>query len=281
LVSSWCALARTGNRLLRFEVAKRVTNSRGVSQRVFKACGIRRQTVPKGICEMMTAGATLSTRYSFTAQFLRGGAIFARRAHDIEKSANSSISDELHAEHVACVVGAITQSAAALEAEISEVAIHGPGHHLGSDGIDANAREFLVPMADVIDNEPTLRRYDLVLHLLRRPPFNHGEQPYQDADLLVRLRNGLIHYKSKWGEQMDREKLFSRLQQLRFDKPTFLSPHTNFFPHRCFSASLASWSVTTGVELINVFYRSLAVASPLSTHSAYLTVPAPRREGKD
>src|SRR5258706_10562543 len=99
-------------------------------------------TAPVGLKAMMMAiRATADTRYSFTAQFLRGGAIFARRAHEIETSAN--VSEELRSEHVACVVGAVTQAAAALEAEIYEILTHGPGHHLGSNGINATARDFL------------------------------------------------------------------------------------------------------------------------------------------
>jgi hypothetical protein len=191
--------------------------------------------------------ATANTRYSFTAQFLRGGAIFARRAHEIEGNPEA-ISEELRSEHLACVVGAVTQASAALEAEISEVLIHGPGHHLGSNGINAGARDFLLPLADTIDRQPTLRRYEIVLHLLRMPAIDRGTESYPTADLLIRLRNELIHYKSKWGEQMDGPKLFGRLEQLGFDKPTFMSPHTNFFPHRCLSASLASWSVMTGLS---------------------------------
>jgi hypothetical protein len=213
---------------------------------------------------MGTMKATLSTRYSFTAQFLRGAAIFARRAHEIDARPDASISDELRSEHDACVVGAITQAAAALEAEISEVLIHGPGHHLGSNGLDAPGRDFLLPLADTIDSEPILLRYDLVLHLLRKPVFDRGAYPYQVADILIRLRKELIHYKSKWGEQMDGAKIFSRLEQLRFDRPAFTSPHTNFFPHRCLSASLASWSVTTGVEFINAFYHNLTITSTSS-----------------
>jgi hypothetical protein len=223
---------------------------------------------------MSTVRATASTRYSFTAQFLRGGAIFARRAHEIE--AGADVSDDLRSEHAACVVGAVTQAAAALEAEISEVLIHGPGHHLGSNGINATARDFLLPLADIIDGERTLRRYELVLHLLHMPAFDRGAHPYQIADLLIDLRNELIHYKSKWGDQMERAKVFARLQELKFDKPTFMSPHTNFFPHRCLSASLASWSVTAGVDFINAFYSNLAVASPLIAHAVHLIVPPPR-----
>jgi len=231
----------------------------------------------------VTAMATADTRYSFTAQFLRGAAIFTRRAHEIDLSEH--VSEELQSEHRACVVGAITQAAAALEAEIYEVLVHGPGHHLGSNGTDVTAREFLLPLANTIDGEPTLRRYELVLHLLHKPAFDRGAQPHQRANLLIGLRNELIHYKSKWGEQMDCASIFKRLQDLKFDKPTFMSTHTNFFPHQCLSASLASWSVTTGVDFINAFYKNLSVASPLTAQAMHLTVPEPRyltraRQGK-
>jgi hypothetical protein len=224
--------------------------------------------------QLITAQFTADTRYSFTAQFLRGGAIFAHRAHEIETTA-AALTEELHAEHRAYVIGAIVQSAAALESEISEIIMHGPGHHLGSNGVDAQARDFLSHMADVIDGEETLRRYDLVAHLLRKQPFDKGAHPYQPAALLIKLRNELIHYKSKWGAQMERQSLINQLEKLKFDKPAFISPHTNFFPHQCLSASLASWSVTTGVAFINSFYTKLEIASPLAPHAENLTVPSP------
>lgn len=220
--------------------------------------------------------ATAEVRYSFTAQFLRGGAIFAARAHKIEGDGADAASEEVQAEHRAYVVGAVIQCAAALEAEISEVAVHEPGHHLGSNGLDLSAQAFLRPFVDVIDDQPTLHRYELVLHLLRRPAIDRGVHPYQPADLFIKLRNELIHYKSKWGPEMDREKMFARLQQLRLEKPPFISPHTNFFPHQCLSASLASWSVTTVAAFINEFYSALGIASPLKAHEERLAVPPPR-----
>jgi hypothetical protein len=47
--------------------------------------------------------------------------------------------------YVACVVDAVIPAAAALEAEISEVLLHGPSHHLASNGQIATARDFLSP----------------------------------------------------------------------------------------------------------------------------------------
>lgn len=220
--------------------------------------------------------ASTTTRYSFTAQFLRGAAIFARRAHEIE-GANVVFTDELQAEYVACVVGAVTQASAALEAEIAEVTIHGPGHHLGSNGLDAAGRDFLAPLVEVIDGEPALRRYELVLHLLGKPALSRGTQPYQNADLLVRLRNELVHFKSRWTEEMGGQRLFASLEQLKLAWPKSSSLDMNFFPHRCLSASLASWSVITSVAFINAFYANLGFGSPLTAHSERLRVPPASR----
>jgi hypothetical protein len=113
-------------------------------------------------------------RYSFTAQFLRGAAIFAKQAHEMENAASQRADEEFIYEHRACVVASITQSVAALEAEISEVMDHGPGHHLGSNSIDVNGRDFLHPLSDMIDRERTLDRYELVLHLLKKPSLDKG-----------------------------------------------------------------------------------------------------------
>jgi hypothetical protein len=72
---------------------------------------------------------------------------------------------------------------------------------------------------------------------------------------------------------MERQKLFDRLLQLRLEKPPFMSVHTNFFPHQCLSASLASWCVITAGAFINDFYAKLGVASPLKAHEEHLVVP--------
>src|SRR5262245_7012714 len=95
--------------------------------------------------------ATLDSRYSFTAQFLRGAGIFAKRAREIESTSGSPAAEEITSEHRALVVAAIMQSSAALEAEISEVADYGPGHHLGSNGLDASTGDSLYPLAEFID----------------------------------------------------------------------------------------------------------------------------------
>lgn len=218
--------------------------------------------------------AEVDTRYSFTAGFLIGAAIFARHAHTIEAGTPTELSKS---EHRAYVVGAVVHSVAAIDTEASEITMHGPGHHLGSNGVDSAARDFLKPLAKLIDDETALDRYETILHLLRKPSLNFGAKDNGHADLLVKLRNELIHYKSKWGREMTAKRLFNRLERLELEKPPFMPMETNFFPHRCLSASLASWAVETSVGFLNGFYQHLGIKSVLDAHAKALVVPPPRK----
>jgi len=222
----------------------------------------------------------MPVRYSFTAQFVRGAVVFANKAWDIEAANIGKIAAELEPEYRAYVVSTVFQCAAALESEIAEITEYGPGHHLGSNGVNLPARDFLQPLADVIDGESTLHRYELVLHVLRLPVLERGTETYRTTSLLVKLRNELIHYKSRWDSAIDRAKLFASLRQLRLEKPSFITSDTTFFPHQCLSASLSSWCVLTTIAFITNFYSLLGVVSPLSPHLEHLVVPAPRFTSK-
>lgn len=78
-------------------------------------------------------------RTSMTGQFLMASAMQARAAQAIEAKPMADVLENDQVAHRGFVVGAIMQSTAALECEIWEVMIYGPGHHLGSNGIDLEA----------------------------------------------------------------------------------------------------------------------------------------------
>jgi hypothetical protein len=188
-------------------------------------------------------------RSSLTAQFLMAAAIQARAARGIEFAGlTGAVTEEDEVAHRGYVIGAIMQGTAALEAEIWEVKVYGPGHHLGSNGIDFQALDLLAPLADVIDGEKVLDRYRLVLHLLKKEPLDPGGQPWQDAALVVRLRNELVHYKSRWGEELERSALIRALQSKKHPKPPFIADAANFFPHACLGATCATWAAESCVS---------------------------------
>jgi hypothetical protein len=200
----------------------------------------------------ITAGASVTasadTRYSFTGQFLEAATLFARRARLIEGMPNDQISEELRSEHRGVASAALMQCAAALETEAAEICVYGPGSYLGSNGTDHSAR-----------------RFEMILHLLQRPALDKGREPYQSIALVVRLRNEITHYKSKWGQDME---LFTSLKALRHTPPPFIPMNMNFFPHQCLSADLAAWAVNSTVAFLDAVYDKLGVPSRFETYRA-------------
>lgn len=225
-----------------------------------------------GSFDLVGGTATMDVRSSFTATFVCASAGFARRAAELEAAHRDSIDDATRIEHRGFVIAAVTQSVAALEAESWGIISYGPGHHLGSSGIDTQALHFLQPLADIIDRESVLDRYWTILHLLRKTQLDRGAQPWQDADLLVRLRNELVHYKSKWGQEMEKQKLYKSLKKLGHPCPPFVKGGVNFFPHECLSAACASWAVRSAVAFLDAIYNRLDIPSPLKPYASHLTV---------
>jgi hypothetical protein len=189
--------------------------------------------------------------------------MYSRSALAVEAQPVATITEDAKLAHRAYVVSAIVQSTAALEDEIYQISSFGPGHHLGSDRTDQAAQQFLAPLAAVIDDQDVLTRYDLVLHLLRLPRLDFGAPPCQDARLVIKLRNEIVHHKSRWGSELEREKLWAGLRQKRLPRPTFVTGNVNFFPHECLSGACAAWAVDTAVAFLDRFYERLGMPTPL------------------
>jgi hypothetical protein len=213
----------------------------------------------------------VDVRFSFTWAFVAGAFQLAKRAQLIEATNAEELTEALKREHRAYVVGAVMQATAALEAEISDVVSHGPGHHLGDEHVDSLSRSFLKPLVDVIDRQPALERYELVLHLLKRPSLDRGQEPWASTSVLLKLRNEIVHYKSRWESELMGKKFWNTVRNLRLQPPPFVDANSLYFPHQCLSAACAAWSARCALNFIDAFYERLGIDSPLDPHRAYLT----------
>lgn len=235
--------------------------------------GRRMSTTNKKTNAFLSPSGTLQAdmRSSFTGHFLVAAAMHARAATDIETRAGQNVSEDDRFAHRGYVSSAVMQSTAALECEIWEVMTYGPGHHRGSNGTDVQARELLAPLAEMIDGESVLDRYATVLHLLKKAELKKGEQPWQDAALVVRLRNELVHYKSKWASDHDKSSLLRSMEGKRLSPPPFFQgTGWGFFPHQCLSAACASWSIESVVTFVDTFYEKLGMPDRLAGYRSRL-----------
>lgn len=102
-------------------------------------------------------------------------------------------------------------------------------------------------------------KYDYAFRCADVPPFDHGQQPYQEGHLLVRLRNYLLHYKPHdvvFGVQGIN--LGVALEERKFS-PNALTVDTTdpWFPSKALGAGCADWSWRAARALTDEFARRL------------------------
>lgn len=106
---------------------------------------------------------------------------------------------------------------------------------------------------DGIERKPILRKYQLALEMLNKPPLNQNDAPYRDAWALIELRNALVHYKPTWDPERKRQVELVQVLDRKFALSPFLGAGADFVSEKCMSAGCARWVVSTCLALIEEF----------------------------
>lgn len=205
--------------------------------------------------------------------------IAARKCHELElnppalspeeREKNASWSLWGGREHRSYAIASITASVAFLEACMNELYASAADPRLEIGGkLPENDRKALRDVETMIGSNALLDRYQLTLRLLGKLPFDRGVRPFQDAALVVRLRNELIHYKPRWRGGGEDENLSSdafRGAQALFEKGFSIHPFTTsgnpFFPDRCLGYDCASWAWKTVDAFAIEFFGRIGIES--------------------
>lgn len=227
----------------------------------------------------VTLQATADVRTSLTGQYFLGASFQAHQALTIEAKLSNTVLEIEQVAHRSYVIGAVMQAAAALECESWEVFTHGPGHHLGSNGTDFSAKSFFSPIAEIVEREPPLERYRVVLHLLGKAALSKGRQPWADAALVMHLRNELVHFKSRWGSELTQKAWLKALRDKKHKRAPFLADGITFFPYAALSAGCAEWAVQACIQFLDGFYERLGFPGRLDPYRSQFRLPtkAPQR----
>lgn len=187
--------------------------------------------------------ATATVRRNFSSQHLNAADHFARELHRHE------------AEYAGAGLGphfdfsswngsaAIILSFSAIEAAVDEA----------EDDLGLP-----VELTDALGRAPTLGHAQALLALRENVLFDQGAEPFQSAELLRILRNGLVHPRAEWDNARDRNKALSRkIVGAHLQLSPFLPDPDLAFPHGCMSAGVATWAATSARQFIREFRRRL------------------------
>lgn len=129
---------------------------------------------------------------------LAAGLFFARAADGLEQRGASATLTE----HRAYVVGAVLSSVSFLEARFNEFVAN--PFVRGSGFPPRSARRLAQALkSGRMDRLPILEKYQMAIFLAGKEPLPEGREPYQPADLLIALRNALVHFRPEWSRPLD------------------------------------------------------------------------------
>jgi hypothetical protein len=106
-------------------------------------------------------------------------------------------------------------------------------------------------LTDALDKASTLDHAQALLAHRGCVVFVKGAEPFQSADLLRAIRNGLVHPKAEWDNARERNrKLSDRINGARLPLSPFQPALDLAFPHGCMSAGVAKWAALTARSFI-------------------------------
>jgi len=118
-----------------------------------------------------------------------------------------------------------------------------------------------------------LEKYDIFLDLIGAEPFEKGRFPYQDASILIDVRNELVHYEPQWTYYQEEQELNKKTGHAKLEEklkyrfePSKMHPASYFaFPHYCLSSSCLEWAFRTSKELAMDFSRKVGIKNMVTS----------------
>lgn len=149
----------------------------------------------------VSASAKVSSRHYFATRHLWMARHSARLCQERESALVSANQVNGDIEHSSLAVTAVLSSVAFLEALVNEVFLDVVDTPLGqenrrNDGITDDAADLMRNLWE--DRASILDKYQLALVCARKPKFETGGTLYQKVNLLIKLRNELVHFKPEW-----------------------------------------------------------------------------------
>lgn len=217
---------------------------------------------------------SIKIRKYFSIQHIQSAALFAMHAYSIEKNYDGVFSDELFSHHSSYVTGSILSSVFFLEATINELfADTLEPHSQIVKKLNQATIQLMVKMWKLgvpkTANFKILQKYQIALELAQKKIFDAGAQPYQDVNLLVKLRNDLVHYEPESVKSPSSDDFgpadihrYEKMLSGKFLANPLTGQGNPFYPDKCLGHGCAEWAVNSSVKFVDDFFSRMGLFSP-------------------
>jgi len=152
-------------------------------------------------------------------------------------------------EHRGHVLSSIVASAAFLEAMVNELYQDAADDHAPPDGyitpLSASCRRLMAELWRSTDGGmlKEIPKYEMLLAFAEAPALDRGAQPYQDASLVIRLRNAILHYRPENVSVVDEAHAMEQRLRGKFEENALMAGSGNsWWPDHALGYGAATWA---------------------------------------
>lgn len=212
-----------------------------------------------------SVSGSLRTKVHFAVQHLLGAARLAREIHDIECEHAGQPLSLFFDDVIGASCGAVMLSVASIESFANEVFSERLRHFPASP-------EALVKLLWAeYERKSVIDKFELAVRLRSGGELDRGARPVQSLDVLVRLRNAIVHFKPEWfGDAPAHERLSRQMENLAV-RSAWL-PNEPLFPRAWVSHGSATWAVRTVMDFAQYLSQLSGVPDPYQQFSMRLAI---------
>ena len=205
--------------------------------------------------DVMSLGITLRQQSRAAIQHLTAAARFSRQCGNIQKEHERDPLGSFFDEQIACVSATILLCVASLESNINEY-LSGP-----AELFPEYAEYARLQFCELVSELPILQKYNRVLLFKGLQAIDAGARPYQDVDVLIAVRNELVHFHPEWHDQQERHRKLGQRLMYRFEMSPFIEDSAPIFPQKFISHGCTKWAVESSRSFMDLFAATLGLSS--------------------
>jgi len=227
--------------------------------------------------EMQSEDSAIRFRDCFSVRYIQSAALLCRLGYGIERAGRTApLPPADLIRHEAFILNSVLSTVTFLECTINELYAD-----VADDACfcpDEEHEQLLATIRDGWNNEknfdrsPLIGKYQKILSLAGRAPFDEGDQAYDNVRTLVEIRNHLMHYRREWvvindggaprqGGETTADK-FEKVLRKKFATNPLAPKNLPFFPDTCLGHGCAEWAIANSLIFTDEFFRRLDIPTP-------------------
>jgi len=213
-----------------------------------------------GAVESVTAVDSIQARIisSLSITHFLSAASFSRNVGSLEFENAGKEFGDFFEEIQSFSIAAIFCLVAALEAYANELFV------LYKESVFPDLRDDVVAkLWELFEKKPLIDKYELALFLAKKPTLLKGARPLQDIEALIKLRNGLVHYRPEWSDEQVEHRKISIALNGKAVGSLFYPPDAPLFPRAWSSHGTVLWALESAIEFVEKFEYQMSIPSKL------------------